>query len=102
MGMEKQAVKLTPKARDRLIAIVTKGRNKAAYIQRAPILLKRDEGKTDKEIGQLLYSSEHTIRRTRLRFWEDGLAAALEAARACATGWKTERGAASVFGSVSL
>ncbi len=76
--MEKQAVKLTPKERERLIAIVTKGRNKAAYIQRAHILLKSDEGKTDKEIGRLLYVSEQTIRRTRLRFWEDGLGAALE------------------------
>jgi transposase len=76
--MEKHAVKLTPKERERLIAIVTKGRNKAAYIQRAHILLKSGEGKTDKEIGDLLYISEQTIRRTRLRFWEDGLEAALE------------------------
>ncbi len=76
--MEKHAVKLTPKERDRLIAVVTKGRNKAAYIQRAHILLKSDEGKTDKDIGDLLYISEQTIRRTRLRFWEDGLEAALE------------------------
>ena len=76
--MEKHAVKLTPKERERLIAMVTKGRNKAAYIQRAHILLKSDEGKTDREIGEMLYISEQTIRRTRLRFWEDGVAAALE------------------------
>jgi transposase len=76
--MEKHAVKLTPKEREHLIAIVTKGRNKAGYIQRAHILLKSDEGKTDKGIGQLLYVSEQTIRRTRLRFWEDGMEAALE------------------------
>lgn len=76
--MEKHAVKLTPKERERLIAMVTKGRNKAATIQRGHILLKSDEGKTDKEMSQLLYISEQTIRRTRLRFWEDGLEAALE------------------------
>src|SRR5438105_14844561 len=76
--MEKHAVKLTTKEREHLIAIVTKGRSKAAYIQRAHILLKSDEGKTDKEIGDLLYISEQTIRRTRLRFWEDGVEAALE------------------------
>ena len=76
--MDKHAVKLTPKERDHLIAVVTKGRNKAAVIQRAHMLLKSDEGKTDKDIGQLLYISDQTIRRTRLRFWEDGLAAALE------------------------
>ncbi len=90
--MEKHAVKLTPKERERLIAIVTKGRNKAAFIQRAHILLKSDEGKTDKEIGQLLYISEQTIRRTRLRFWEDGLEAALEdKARAPRNGKLNER-----------
>ena len=76
--MDKHAVKLTQKEREHLIAVVTKGRNKAATIQRAPMLLKSDEGKTDKEIGQVLYNSEQTLRRTRLRFWEDGLAAALE------------------------
>jgi transposase len=90
--MEKHAVKLTPKERERLIAIVTKGRNKAAYIQRAHMLLKSDEGKTDKEIGQMLYISEQTIRRTRLRFWEDGLEAALEdKARAPRDGKLNER-----------
>jgi transposase len=78
MGMEKHAVKLTPKEREGLVASVTKGRNKATYIQRAHILLKSDEGKTDREIGEMLYISEQTIRRTRLRFWEDGLEAALE------------------------
>lgn len=76
--MEKHAVKLTSKERERVIAIVTKGRNKAICIQRAHILLKSDEGKTDRESNQLLYISEQTIRRTRLRFWEDGMEGALE------------------------
>lgn len=76
--MEKHSIKLTSKERDRLVAIVSKGRNKASYIQRAHILLKSDEGKTDSEISQWLYVSEQTIRRIRLRFCEDGLEAALE------------------------
>jgi transposase len=76
--MEKHAVKLTPKERERLKAIVSKGRNKATYIQRAHILLKSDEGKTDSEISQWLYVSEQTIRRIRVRFGENGLEAALE------------------------
>jgi transposase len=76
--MEKHDVKLTRKERERLKAIISKGRNKATYIQRAHILLKSDDGKTDKEIGDWLYVSEQTIRRTRLRFWEDGVDAALE------------------------
>jgi transposase len=76
--MEKHAINLTSKERDKLVAIVSKGRNKASYIQRAQILLKSDEGKTDSEISQWLYVSEQTIRRVRLRFCEDGLDAALE------------------------
>jgi transposase len=76
--MEKHSIRLTSKERDKLVAIVSKGRNKASYIQRAHILLKSGEGKTDSEISQWLYVSEQTIRRVRLRFCEDGLDAALE------------------------
>lgn len=76
--MEKHAVKLSEKERKQLVAIVTKGRNKAAYIQRAHILLKSAEGKTDVEISTWLYISESTVRRTRLRYCAEGLAAALE------------------------
>jgi transposase len=39
--------------------------------------LKSDEGKTDQEIADLLYSSEDTISRTRQSFCEDGVEAAL-------------------------
>jgi len=76
--MEKHAVTLTEKEHQKLVAIVTKGRNKAAYIQRAHILLKSADGKTDAEISQWLYVSESTVRRTRLRFCEAGVDAALE------------------------
>ena len=77
-GMKKHVVKLTPKERKKLLGVVGKGKNKAAVIRRAHILLKSDEGKTDQEIADLLYSSEDTISRTRQRFCEDGLEAALE------------------------
>lgn len=76
--MEKHHVKLSDKERRKLVAIVTKGRNKASYIQRAHILLKSDNGKTDAEISQWLYISESTVRRTRLRFCDAGIDAALE------------------------
>jgi transposase len=76
--MEKHTVTLTDKERRKLVAIVTKGRNKAACIQRAHILLKSADGKTDVEISQWLYISESTVRRTRLRFVEAGIDAALE------------------------
>ncbi|HEX3054311.1 MAG TPA: helix-turn-helix domain-containing protein [Aggregatilineaceae bacterium] len=77
--MEKRhVVKLTSKERKRLLAMVRKGQNKAAVIQRAHILLKSDEGKTDRDISEMLYISEQTVRRTRLRFAEGGLQDALE------------------------
>lgn len=76
--MKKHAITLTEKDRRKLVAIVTKGQNKAAYIQRAHMLLKSADGKTDAEISELLYSSESSVRRTRLRFCQAGLDAALE------------------------
>ena len=75
--MEKHAVTLSEKERRTLVAIVTKGRNKASFIQRAHILLKSADGKTDAEISQWLYVSESTVRRTRVRFVDEGLEAAL-------------------------
>ncbi len=75
---KKHVIKLTPKERRRCLAIVSKGRNKASVIRRAHILLKSDEGKTDPEISDLLYISDETVRRIRVRFGADGLEAALE------------------------
>lgn len=75
--MEKHQVSLTDKERRKLVAMVTKGRNKASSIQRAHILLKSADGKTDAEISQWLYISESTVRRTRLRFCDAGIDAAL-------------------------
>lgn len=78
MANEKHEVHLIEPERKKLLAILSKGRNKAVVIQRAHILLKVDEGKPDSEISQMLYVSEQTIRRTRLRFEQEGLQAALE------------------------
>lgn len=76
--MKKYIVKLTPKERKKLLSVVSKGQNKASTIRRAHILLKSDEGKTDEEIADLLYSSEDTVGRTRERFCKEGVQAALE------------------------
>jgi len=77
--MDKEyVVKLTPKERQRLLAVVNKGQNKAAVIRRAHILLKSDEGKRDRQISELLYIHEDSVRNTRKRFVEGGLQAALE------------------------
>ncbi len=78
MQNKKQEVHLSSQERKKLLAIVSKGRNKATVIRRAHILLKTDEGKTDAEISQALYISEQTIRRTRMRYSEEGLQSALE------------------------
>jgi transposase len=66
-------VQLTPQQRKALRKIVRIGRNKAKVINHAHILLKSDEGKTDKEIAELLYMDEETVRRTRQRFCNEGL-----------------------------
>jgi transposase len=78
MANDKHEVHLKEEERRKLLGIVSKGRNKAIVIQRSHILLKVDEGKTDAEISQVLYVSEQTIRRIRLRFAQAGLQAALE------------------------
>ena len=75
--MTKHEIKLTVKERQKLLAMVSKGRNQAVVIRRAHILLKSDEGKTDREICEQVYVGEETVRRTRLRFCEDGLEVAL-------------------------
>jgi transposase len=76
--MTKHEIKLTPKERQKLLAMVSKGHNQAVVIRRAHSLLKSDEGKTDREICEELYIGAETVRRTRLRFCEDGLDNALE------------------------
>ena len=75
--MKKHIVKLTSKERKRLLAIVGKGKNKASVIQRAHIMLKSDEGKTDETIAELLYVSDDTVARIRQRFCESGIDGAL-------------------------
>jgi transposase len=90
MANEKHEVHLKETERRKLIGVVSKGRNKAVVIQRAHILLKVDEGKTDAEISQMLYVSEQTIRRIRQRFAQEGLQAALEDKPHPATGSKLD------------
>lgn len=70
-------IQLTPEQRKSLRKTVRIGRNKAKVIMHAHILLKSDEGKTDKEIAELLYIGEETVRRVRQRFCNDGLEMAL-------------------------
>ncbi len=71
-------IDLTPEQRKELRKIVRIGRNKAKVICHAHVLLKSDEGKTDKEIAELLYIGEETVRRIRQRFCNEGVEMALQ------------------------
>ena len=71
-------VDLTPKQRKHLRRIVRVGTNRAQVITRAHILLKSHEGMTDREIADVLYTGEESVRRTRVRFCEEGLELALK------------------------
>jgi mRNA interferase MazF len=75
--MKTYSVKLTAEERETLLAIVREGEHQAAVIQRAHILLKSDEGRTDAAIAEVLYIGEGTAAQTRQRFCEAGLGAAL-------------------------
>jgi len=75
---KKNVVKLTTKERQKLLAIVGKGQNKALVIRRAHILLKSDEGRTDEQIAELLYCDSDTVRNVRKRFSDEGVDGALE------------------------
>lgn len=77
--MKQYVVKLTLKERKSLLVAVNKGKNKASVIRRAHILLKNNEGQTDQAIAAMLYVSEDTVSRTRQRFCDEGLEAALAA-----------------------
>jgi len=77
MRNQKHEVHLPSQERKTLLNLISAGRNKAAVLRRAHILLKVDEGKTDAEIKDMFYVSEQTIRRTRLRYAQEGLQAAL-------------------------
>ena len=74
---KKHIVELTPEERKRLIAIVSKGRNKALVIRRAHILLKSNEGKTDDEIAGMFYIDCDTVHRVRKSYCQLGLEATL-------------------------
>jgi transposase len=70
-------VKLTIEERNRLSDLTIKGRAGARKINRARILLMVDAGKREREIVEALGIGESTVERTRRRFVEGGVEAAL-------------------------
>jgi len=73
----KYVVTLTQEERDSLRQMLSAGKERARKLTRARILLKADENWTDEAIHQALDVSISTIERTRRRFVEEGLEAAL-------------------------
>ncbi len=71
-------VHLTDVERESLTQLIRRGRPSARKVTRARILMLADTNKTDEEIRAVLQTSVPTIYRTRKRFVEEGVTAALE------------------------
>lgn len=76
-AQRKYQVKLTPKEKVTLQALIHKGSAKARSITRARILLMADEGRKDLEIIRTLQVASSTPHDTRQHFVEGGLKRAL-------------------------
>lgn len=76
--MTKRAIHLKAEEREQLIELVSKGQRQAVVIKRAYMLLHSSEGLTDETIAKLLFCSQDSVRRARVRYLTAGLAAALE------------------------
>lgn len=70
-------VELSEPERHMLLALIQKGRASVRKLRRAQILLAAADGQSDATIARVLHSSVSTIERTRKRFVEAGLEAAL-------------------------
>ena len=74
---KRYVVKLEAEERERLRALIRKGKPSARTVRRARTLLLADEGRTDEQIASALHAGLATVARTRQRFVEEGLEAAL-------------------------
>lgn len=77
MPEKRYLVDLTPEEQGSLTALTRKGKSAARSIRRAQTLLLAHEGFTDAAIAQRLNIGHATVERTRQRFVEEGLDAAL-------------------------
>ena len=73
----KYIVDLTADEQACLFNLIKKGKPTARRVARAHMLLHAVEGATDEEIAQSLHLGVSTVHRTRQRFVEEGLTAAL-------------------------
>jgi transposase len=74
---KKYVVELTDDERKQLLAMFKKGSVAVRKVRRAQILLRADEGANDVVIAATLHVGVATVERTRKRFVEEGLDAAL-------------------------
>lgn len=77
MPRKKYIIDLTEEEHQELLAMTRKGEIKARKMKRALILLKADDGMTDREIVAALKVSVRTVERIRKRFVDGGLERAL-------------------------
>lgn len=75
---KRHVVKLTQDERERLLAMTQKGRTDVRMLRRAHILLLSDEGMKDEAIAATVRGSLSTVERTRRRFTQAGVDAALK------------------------
>ena len=71
--IRKWTVRLTKDQERTLLEMVTRGKEGVRTIRRAHTLLLAWEGKTDKEIAEVLHCSPLTVAKTRRRFNDRGL-----------------------------
>ena len=74
---KKQTVRLSATQRYKLRAIIKTGKRKAREVLHAHSLLKTAQGWTDAQIADAFDISPDTVRRTRLRYQQSGLNAAV-------------------------
>jgi transposase len=74
---DKYLVDLTEEERGDLLKAIHKGKAAARKVTRAHVLLQAAEGATDEAIAQSLHLGISTVHRTRQRFVDEGLLAAL-------------------------
>ena len=73
----KYLVDLTGAEQGYLLGLIHKGKPAACKVARTHVLLRAAEGATDEEIAQALHLGASTVHRTRQRFVDEGLMAAL-------------------------
>lgn len=77
MPQKRYVVDLSPEERTRLEALLQKGKAAARMLRRARTLLLAADGFTDAAIARVLQTGHATVERTRQRFVEEGVDAAL-------------------------